>query len=98
MKNTPEDCERLWKIKHIIRVTPIILPEGWSIDNPHLDNSYLHEDGRLEIVPTIDPERVEVTEKWKNDPKKFDRHSIRERLLTEWNIAGFVQLTGQKYV
>lgn len=78
----------------MIRVTPITLPEGWSIDNPHLENSYLHEDGRLEIIPKLDPARVQSTEMWKNDPKRFDRHTIRERLLDTWNLAGFAPMTG----
>lgn len=96
VKNTPEDCERLWKIKHIIRVNPIILPEGWSIDDPHLENSYLHEDGRFEIVKNIDSKRAEEFVKFKNNPKRFDRQTVKERYLDSWNIAGFAPMTGNQ--
>lgn len=83
LKNTPEICAMLWKVKHLVKIVPIELPDKLpTLDD--LNGTYLHENGTFYIVPKVDPAREEALEKFVNDPKKLNRNIIQEKLRLKW--------------
>lgn len=82
MKNTPAVCLDLWKIKHLIKITPIEMPDKL----PDIDtiSTYLHENGTLLVFPKLDEKRLKATEEFMNNPKKMDPDTLVEKLRLEW--------------
>lgn len=85
VKNTPEMCAKLWKVKHLIKIVPIKLPDKLPMDD--LNGTYLHENGTFYVVPKVDPAREEAVIKFINDPKKLNRDLIQEKLRHKWNLG-----------
>lgn len=83
LKNTPEICALLWKVKHLVKILPIKLPDELPTADD-LNGTYLHENGTFNIVPKVDPAREEATIKFVNDPKKLNRDIIQEKLRLKW--------------
>ncbi|KAI4491314.1 hypothetical protein M0802_010247 [Mischocyttarus mexicanus] len=83
LKNTPEICAMLWKVKHLVKITPIKLPDKLP-DTDEFGGSYLHENGTFYVFPKIDPLRVESTEKFINNPKKLEHLRVKEQLRLQW--------------
>ncbi|XP_050466245.1 39S ribosomal protein L30, mitochondrial [Cataglyphis hispanica] len=83
LKNTPEICAMLWKVKHLVKILPIKLPNELPTADD-LNGTYLHENGTFYIVPKVDPAREEATIKFVNDPKKLNRDIIQEKLRLKW--------------
>jgi large subunit ribosomal protein L30 len=75
-------CVMLWKIKHLIKVTPIEMPK--NIPDDDSTSSYLHESGELMIFPKIDEKRYKATEKFRNNPKRLDGDTLQEKLRLKW--------------
>jgi len=89
VKNTPEICAMLWKVKHLVKVTPIKLPDKLpTVDD--LNGTYLHENGTFFVIPKVDPAREEAIEKLVNDPKKLNRDLIEEKLRLKWLLGRFM--------
>ncbi|KAL2723810.1 hypothetical protein V1477_019042 [Vespula maculifrons] len=83
VKNIPEVCAMLWKVKHLVKIIPVKLPD--KLPNPDdFGGSYLHPNGTFYVVPKIDPLRVESTEKFENNPKKLESSKISEKLRLQW--------------
>ncbi|KAL7303698.1 hypothetical protein TKK_0003838 [Trichogramma kaykai] len=82
VKNTPEMCSMLWKIKHLIKVTPLNAPD--KLPEPESVSTYLHENGDLLIFPKVDKSRYEATIAFKNDPKRMDGETLAEVLRDKW--------------
>lgn len=76
-------CALLWKVKHLIKITPIKLPDKLPTADD-LNGTYLHENGTFYIVPKVDPACYEATEKFEDDPKRLNRDVIKERLRLMW--------------
>lgn len=72
----------LWKIKHLIKVTPIEMPDKL----PDIDtiSTYLHENGKLMIFPKLDEKRYKATEEFLNDPKRMDGDTLQQKLRQKW--------------
>ncbi|XP_011869515.1 PREDICTED: 39S ribosomal protein L30, mitochondrial [Vollenhovia emeryi] len=83
VKNTPEICAMLWKVKHLVKIVPIKLPDKMPTADD-LNGTYLHENGTFYVVPRIDPAREEAIIKFVNDPKKLNRDLIQEKLRLSW--------------
>lgn len=83
VKNTPEICVLLWKVKHLVKILPIKLPDKLPTADD-LNGTYLHENGTFYVIPKVDPAREEATEKFVNDPKKLNRDIIQEKLRLKW--------------
>lgn len=83
VKNTPENCALLWRVKHLVRVVPIDMPDKLPDDIDSI-STYLHESGKLMVFPKIDKARYEATEKFINNPKKLDTQTMREKLRLKW--------------
>ncbi|XP_014484794.1 PREDICTED: 39S ribosomal protein L30, mitochondrial [Dinoponera quadriceps] len=89
VKNTPEICAMLWSVKHLVKVTPIKLPDKLPTEDD-LNGTYLHENGTFYIVPKVDPARYEATDEFVNSPKKLNRNLISEKLRLKWLSYGLV--------
>ncbi|XP_015179203.1 PREDICTED: 39S ribosomal protein L30, mitochondrial [Polistes dominula] len=83
VKNIPEICSMLWVVKHLVKITPIKLPDKLP-DPDVLGESYLHENGTLYVIPKIDPLRIESTEQFINNPKKLENARLKEQLRLHW--------------
>lgn len=87
VKNTPDVCGLLWKVKHLVKITPIKLPDKMpTMDD--LNGTYLHENGTFSVIPKVDSACVEATEKFVNNPKKMSHHYIQEKLRLKWLARG----------
>ena len=52
--NTPSNNELLMHVKHLIRVQPLQVPEGFPSHESDLMNTQLRTDGTLHVVPVSD--------------------------------------------
>jgi len=83
VKNTPAICAMLWKVKHLVKIVPIKLPDKLpTMDD--LNGTYLHENGTFYVVPKVDPVREEAVEKFVNDTKKLNFDIIQQKLRLKW--------------
>lgn len=83
VKNTPEICAMLWKVKHLVKIVPIKLPDQLPTTDD-LNGTYLHENGTFYVIPKVDPAREEAVERFVNDPKKLNRDIIQDKLRLKW--------------
>lgn len=73
----------LWKVKHLVKIVPIKLPDKLPIPDD-INGTYLHENGTFYVVPKVDPAREEALKKFVNDPKKLNNDIIQEKLRLKW--------------
>ncbi|XP_012269976.1 39S ribosomal protein L30, mitochondrial [Orussus abietinus] len=83
VKNIPEVNALLWKIKHLIKITPIQFPNGLPKDE-NSKTCYLHENGDLIVTQKIDPKRIQATEEFQQNPKRLDRETVCRDLRLKW--------------
>lgn len=88
VKNIPENNARLWKIKHLIHITPIRFPFG----EPTLEDvnhTLLKENGECIVTKKIavDEVRIQATETFQNDPTRLDRETVKKDLRQKWLTA-----------
>lgn len=85
VKNIPEVNAVLWKIKHLVKITPIQCPNGMPEEGDY-DGTYLTEYGEFKVSPRlkIDPKQIEATETFVKDKRKFDGETLRKLLRLKW--------------
>ncbi|XP_066594825.1 large ribosomal subunit protein uL30m [Prorops nasuta] len=83
VKNTPDVCSRLWNVKHLVKITPIDLPDRLPEPEDPVD-TYLHENGKLYVVPKVQKEVEDATIEFKNDPKRMEKWRMAEFLRLRW--------------
>lgn len=85
VKNIPENNARLWKIKHLIKVTPITFPHGEPTEND-IKHTILKSNGECIVTKEIGPieERVKALELFENSPKRLDTDLIRRDSRLKW--------------
>lgn len=83
VKNTPEICAELWKVKHLIKVTPLRQPDKLPEDDD-VHATWLHENGDLLLTPRVDPAREQATLDHKNNPKRLDGETLSYELRMRW--------------
>ena len=83
MKNIPEINARLWRIKHLIKITPINLPDDLPDD---LSGIRLKANGDVVVIRKIheSSERMEASDNFENDVKKVNGDVIRRELRKKW--------------
>lgn len=88
MKNIPENNARLWKIKHLVKITPINFPHG-EPTAADLNHTYLKENGDCVVIKSIDNlnTRLEAAEKFKKNEKELDGDTLRKDTREKWNNA-----------
>lgn len=85
MKNIPENNARLWKIKHLIHISPITFPYG----EPKADDvnyTFLKENGECIVTKRLEvpEERIKASEEFENDQKRLDKETIKRDLRLKW--------------
>jgi large subunit ribosomal protein L30 len=75
----------LWKIKHLVKISPIQCPDGMPEEGDY-EGTYLTEYGEFRVSPRlqIDPKRIEATETFLKDERKFDGETLRKLLRLKW--------------
>lgn len=83
VKNIPENNARLWKIKHLIKITPINFPNG-EPTMTDLNYTYLKENGDCIVIKNIDSfnQRLEAAEK--KDKNELDLDTMRKESRLKW--------------
>lgn len=83
LKNIPEINSLLWKVKHVIEITPITFPDGFPKDNR---GTYLKENGELTVKKEIVPceNSLEQTAAFKENPKRLDGTTLRRDARLKW--------------
>ena len=79
VKNIPEINARLWKIKHLLKVTPINFPYGEPTAND-INHTILKENGECIVTKEIGKveERFEAADKFENDAKRLDTDLLKK--------------------
>lgn len=78
-------CALLWKVKHLISVEPITFPHGEpTVEDINYTN--LNESGECIVQKKLEVplERIEATEKFKNDPTRLDKDTLKRDALLHW--------------
>ncbi|XP_068628801.1 large ribosomal subunit protein uL30m [Battus philenor] len=88
VKNIPEINSRLWKIKHLIKVTPITFPYGEPTEED-INHTILKENGQCLVTKTLSPhpKQIEALENFENDKTKMDSVTIKKDSRFKWNNA-----------
>lgn len=85
VKNIPENNARLWKVKHLVAVDPIVFPFGEPTEND-IKHTFLKNDGECIVTKeiAIDPKRLEAAEDFNNDKTKLDKETLKRDALLKW--------------
>uniref|UniRef100_A0A1I8NBC1 Large ribosomal subunit protein uL30m n=1 Tax=Musca domestica TaxID=7370 RepID=A0A1I8NBC1_MUSDO len=85
VKNIPENNARLWKIKHLIKVTPITFPHGEPTEND-IKHTVLKENGECIVTKEIGPieDRIQALESFESDPKRLDTDLLKRDARLKW--------------
>lgn len=79
---------RLWKVKHLIKITPITFPYGEPTE-ADINYTVLKENGQCIVMKTLEPkpEQVEALEEFHENNKKMDSTTIKNDSRHKWNNA-----------
>ncbi|CAG2061002.1 unnamed protein product [Timema podura] len=85
VKNIPEVNARLWKIKHLVEITPITFPQGPPQEGDY-GGTFLKENGEFVVSPRlqVDSARIEETAKFIGDESKMDGPTLKKQLRLRW--------------
>ncbi|XP_059054177.1 large ribosomal subunit protein uL30m [Achroia grisella] len=86
VKNIPENNMRLWKVKHLIKVTPITFPYGEPTE-ADIKYTVLKENGQCVVTKSLEPQsnQIEALDKFDTDVKKMDSTTIKRDSRMKWN-------------
>ncbi|XP_026764408.1 39S ribosomal protein L30, mitochondrial [Galleria mellonella] len=85
VKNIPENNMRLWKVKHLIKVTPITFPYGEPTE-ADINYTVLKENGQCVVTKKLEPQnsQIEALDKFDNDIRKMDSTTIKRDSRQKW--------------
>lgn len=85
VKNIPENNARLWKIKHLIKITPIYFPYG-EPSKDDINHTHLKTSGECIVVKEIKvpEERIEQTQTFKENPLRLDGATLTRDTRLKW--------------
>lgn len=88
VKNIPENNARLWKVKHLVKIVPIVFPYGEPTKDD-IKHTVLKENGQCLVIKKLEPkqEQVEALEAFVNDVKRMDPPTIKKDARYKWNNA-----------
>ncbi|CAG9865553.1 unnamed protein product [Phyllotreta striolata] len=90
VKNIPENNQRLWRVKHLVKIVPITFPDGFPKED---DITYLQENGELKIikkVDAVDENKFKLSESFRKEVKRMDGDTLRRQLRQKW-LSGWEQ-------
>ncbi|KAH8386705.1 hypothetical protein KR093_002112 [Drosophila rubida] len=85
VKNIPENNARLWKIKHLIKVTPITFPYGEPTEHD-IKHTILKENGECLVTKDVGAVevRLEARDVFDQQPKRLDTELLRKDSRLKW--------------
>ncbi|KAJ8890749.1 hypothetical protein PR048_010258 [Dryococelus australis] len=85
LKNIPENNARLWRIKHLVKITPITFPNGLPEEGDY-SGTYLKENGEFVVTRRlkVDSTRIAATDKFLSDGDKMDGATLQKQLRLKW--------------
>lgn len=85
VENSAHMNAELWKIKHLIKITPITFPDGEPNENDYA-YSYLNEFGEFRIHNSLkaDPERLKAAENLMADSAALDPQTVKDLCRQRW--------------
>ncbi|KAI8429604.1 hypothetical protein MSG28_000202 [Choristoneura fumiferana] len=85
LKNIPEINMRLWKVKHLIKITPITFPYGEPTAED-IKYTILKENGQCLVTKTLAPkeEQIEALEQYDSNQKKMNSTTIKRDSRHKW--------------
>nr|SVE86428.1 EOG090X0EYV [Daphnia similis]SVE87055.1 EOG090X0EYV [Daphnia similis]SVE87679.1 EOG090X0EYV [Daphnia similis]SVE88310.1 EOG090X0EYV [Daphnia similis] len=83
--NTPSMCAQLWKVKHLIRVTPITFPQGLPEDGDPA-GARLQDNGELVFIPKLKSDAlIAATQSEPEDRRDYlDTDTVKKHLRLKW--------------
>ncbi|KAI5701112.1 39S ribosomal protein L30, mitochondrial [Diaphorina citri] len=82
IKNTPNNNSKLWKVKHLVKITPITFPDGVP-EEGDVFSTYLDHNGELKIKKSINPEVKELIE-YKPNPVQLNKNDLKRQSRQIW--------------
>lgn len=88
VKNIPEINAKLWKIKHLIKITPIEFPYGEPTADD-INYTILKENGQCLVTKKLEPEfgQIQALEEFDSDRKKMNSTTIKRDTRHRWNTG-----------
>lgn len=86
--NSEQMNKTLWKIKHLVTITPITFPDGIP-EEKDIPNCHLHKNGELRIQSSVNIERLKATEEFQKSIDRIDKETIQNYTRKLW-LNGFV--------
>lgn len=85
VKNIPENNARLWKIKHLIKITPINFPNGEPTAED-INYTHLKENGDCIVIKNIETlnKRLDAAENFAKDKKVIDSQTVHKDSRLKW--------------
>ncbi|KOB74229.1 Mitochondrial ribosomal protein L30 [Operophtera brumata] len=89
VKNIPEMNSLLWKVKHLVKITPIVFPYGEPTKDD-IKYTVLRENGECLVVKKLEPQemQIEALDQFDADAKKMDSTTIKKDSRLKWNTTG----------
>jgi hypothetical protein len=83
VKNIPENNQRLLKIKHLVKIEPIVFPFGEPSEKD-INYSFLKENGECVVIKNIDvlESRLQATEAFEKDKRNLDGDVLKRYFLS----------------
>ncbi|KAG0693726.1 39S ribosomal protein L30, mitochondrial [Chionoecetes opilio] len=91
VKNSPQSNALLWKVKHLVKVTPIRLPDD-QLDNCDPRCCFLKEDGEFSVTPTVHVEDAHLEEDPKLVASKWDKEFVDRHTRKNWQYPWQLKL------
>jgi large subunit ribosomal protein L30 len=85
VKNIPENNARLWKVKHLVKISPITFPYG-EPKEADINYTFLKENGECLVTKEIEikPEKVEAAENFLKDSNRLDGKRLKKDSRLKW--------------
>ncbi|KAL1457184.1 hypothetical protein WDU94_001844 [Cyamophila willieti] len=83
VKNTPKNNMNLWKIKHLVKITPVTFPDG-APEEGDVFSTCLNHKGELKIKKNIGTEKVQEVVEAKANPIQLKKDDIKRHSIQMW--------------
>lgn len=85
LKNIPEINAMLYKIKHLIKITPIRTPDGLPPEGD-LYSGYLKDNGEFVVSQKLKPNlgKLELTQEFQTEPGRLDAETLIKQSRYKW--------------
>lgn len=76
---------RLWRVKHLIKITPIQTPDGLPEKGDYW-GTHLDTEGVFRVSKRLKPDvkRIEATENFEKLTKRVDRETVEQNCRYKW--------------